>query len=315
VLPKTDLRHVKLQGADLRGANLQGVVGWDATNLQGAILGGTKLQSAGLIGADLQGADLRGANLQGANLSWAKLQGADLPGANLQGANLSHADLQGADLNGANLQGADLTGVKLQGADLTTAKLQGSDLTSAELQGAKLSKIEQRGVVWSKANLDGLFITESVLPDWNEHQKRKLQSTLKLILTNEKFSAFQTRMSADNAGLPSGKPVSRIGCYSDDPGLLECEYRDLSVMGVYRTGVLHPKLIGLACSNRAIALGIASRASNKSMNNDPDFGLAAALLNALESPNPCVGLSVLSEQTRQTLQETAKQQNNPMPQM
>jgi hypothetical protein len=74
--------------------------------------------------------------------------------------------------------------------------------------------------------------------------------------------------------------------------------------------VLHPKLIELACSDVAIAAGIARRGLNKSMNNAPDFGLAAALLRALDQPSPCAGLSALFEPTRQKLRETAAQQKN-----
>ncbi|MGZ8173104.1 pentapeptide repeat-containing protein [Methylobacter sp.] len=308
VLPKADLRHVQLQGAILLKAKLQGVIGWDKTQLQGAILGGTQLQSAGLIEADLQGADLRGANLQGAALGWAKLQSADLRGADLQGADLNGAKLQGADLRGAKLQGANLRETNLQGADLTYAKLQGSDLTLAGLQGAEIRKAELLGVDWSQANLDGVFIAESVMPDWNEFQQRKLESTLKQILDSEKFSAFQARMSFAATKLPSGKPISQTGCYSDNPTLLACEKHNLPQLDGYRTDVLHPKLIELACSDAAIATGIAKRGSNQSTNNDPDFGLAAALLKALDVQNPCTGLAALFEQTRQKLRETARQQ-------
>jgi len=307
VLPKADLRHVQLQGAVLLKAKLQGVVGWDKTQLQGAILGGTQLQSARLTEANLQGADLRGANLQGAALGWAKLQSADLRGADLQGADLIGAKLQGADLRGAKLQGANLRETNFQGANLVYANLLGSDLVSAELQGAELREAELLGVDWSQANLDAIFIAGSSISVWNEHQQRKLELTLKPILDSEKISAFQTRMSSASTGLPSGKPISRTGCYSDNPTLLECEYRDPLQLGVYRTDVLHPKLIELACSDVAIATGIARRGSTKSTNNDPDFGLAAALLKALDTPNTCPGLSALSEQTRQNLQETAEQ--------
>jgi hypothetical protein len=195
-----------------------------------------------------------------------------------------------------------------QGADLVYTKLQGSDLTLAELQGAELREAELLGVDWSQANLDGVFITESLMPDWNEHQQRKLESTLKPILDNEKFTAFQIRMTSASTELPSGKPISQIGCYSDNPRLLECEYNNLLQLDIYRTSVLQPKLIELACSDGAIAAGIARRSFNKSMNDDPDFGLAAALLKALDTPTPCAGLSALLEQTRQELRQTAKQQ-------
>ncbi|MGZ4979799.1 MAG: pentapeptide repeat-containing protein, partial [Methylobacter sp.] len=99
-------------------------------------------------------------------------------------------------------------------------------------------------------------------------------------------------------------------CYSDNPALLECEYRNPLQLDIYRTDVLYPKLIELACSDVAIASGIARRGFNKSMNNDPDFGLAAALLKMLDDPNPCLGLSALFEPTRQKLRATAEQQKN-----
>jgi hypothetical protein len=65
-------------------------------------------------------------------------------------------------------------------------------------------------------------------------------------------------------------------------------------LDAYRANVLHSKLIELACSDGAIAVGIARRSFNKSMNNDPDFGLAAALLNVLDSPTPWAGLTANS---------------------
>ncbi|TRW89956.1 pentapeptide repeat-containing protein [Candidatus Methylobacter oryzae] len=308
VLPKADLRHVQLQGAILLKAKLQGVIGWDKTQLQGAILGGTQLQSATLTEANLQGADLRGANLQGADLSWTKLQSADLRGANLQGADLNGANLQGADLRGVKMQGAYLRDASFQGANLVYAHLQGSDLALAGLQAAELRKAELLGVDWSQANLDGIFIAESLAPEWNEQQYRKLEAMLKPILDSEKFSAFQTRIGSVGANLLLGKPISQTSCYSDNPTLLACEYRNLLQLDSYRTEVLHPKLIELACSDEAVAPGIARRGINKSVGGDPDFGLAAALLKALDAPNPCPGLSALFEQTRQKLREAAAQQ-------
>lgn len=308
VLPKADLRHVQLQGAVLLRAKLQGVIGWDKTQLQGAILGGTQLQSASLTEADLQGADLRGADLQGADLRWAKLQSADLRGANLQGTNLQGAKLQGANLRGAELQGANLSEASLQGTDLVFAKLQGTNLVLANLQGATLRETQLQGSDWSQANLDALFIVDSAMPDWNEQQQRKLETTLKHLLDDDKFNAFQTRMKSAIAGLSANKPTSQTGCYSDNSTLLECEYRHPAQLSAYRTDVLHPKLIELACSDTAIAAGIVSRAYNKSTNTDPNFGLAAALLKVLDTPNPCTGLASLTEQIRQRLRETAKQQ-------
>lgn len=74
---------------------------------------GGSLEGANLRKANLQGAVLWEANLQEANLWEANLQGAVLLGANLQEANLWKANLQEADLSGANLQEANLRGANL----------------------------------------------------------------------------------------------------------------------------------------------------------------------------------------------------------
>jgi uncharacterized protein YjbI with pentapeptide repeats len=308
VLPKADIRHVQLQGAVLLKAKLQGAVGWDKTKLQGAILGGTQLQSAVLIEADLQGADLRGADLQGADLGWASLQSADLRGAKLQGVNLRGAKLQGADLRGAKLQGATLRKANLQGADLVYAEMQGTDLVLAELQGTELRETQLQGSDWSAANLDGIYIGDASTRDWDEQQQRELETMLKSILDDEKFSAFLKRIKSAGPGLSPGKAASRTACYSDNRALLRCKYSSPAQLDEYRTKVLHPKLIELACSDTAIAPGIARRALNNSTDDNPDFGLADALLKALNAPAPCAGLADLAEQVQHKLRDTAELQ-------
>lgn len=308
VLPKADLRHVQLQGAVLLKAKLQGVIGWDKTQLQGAILGGTQLQSAGLIEADLQGADLRGADLQGADLSWAKLQSADLRGADLQGTDLRGAKLQGANLRGAKLQGAILREANLQGADLYFTNLQGADLVLTDLQGAALRATQLQGSDWSQAIFDGIFIVDSSGADWDDRQQRNLEATLKPLLDSEKFSAFQNRIRRINTGFSANKPASQAGCYSDNAILPGCEYIRPAQLDAYRTNVLHPKLTELACSDAAIASGIARRGIDNAKRNEPDFGLAAALLRTLDVPKPCPGLAALPQQIRQKLRNTAELQ-------
>jgi len=76
-----------------------------------------------LQGTDLRRADLRGADLSGAGLRKAYLRGADLSGANLCRADLRRADLSGAYLSGANLREADLSGADLSEADLRSTLL------------------------------------------------------------------------------------------------------------------------------------------------------------------------------------------------
>ena len=306
VLPKADLRHVQLQGAILLKAKLQGVIGWDKTQLQGAILGGTQLQGAGLIEADLRDADLRGADLQGADLGWANLQSADLRGADLQAANLQATKLQGADLRGAKLQGANLSEANLQGASLDYAKLQGADLTKAELQAAVLYKAELKGLDWLQANLEGAYIVESVVPNWNERNLHKLETTLKPLMDAEKYTAFQARMANAASGISQDKLMSLAGCYSEIPTMSGCEYQNPAQLGAYRSVVLYPKLIELACSDAAIATGIARRAADEVNPQNPIFGLAVALVEAFDNPDSCPGMAALPEQTRVKLLKTSE---------
>lgn len=310
VLPKADLRHVQLQGAVLLKAKLQGIVGWDKTQLQGAILGGTQLQGAALIEADLRDADLRGADLQGADLGWANLQSTDLRGADLQATNLQGAKLQGADLRGAKLQGANLRRANLQGTSLDYANLQGADLVEAEMQGTVLRNAEIQGVDWAQSKLDSILMVNDAVSDWGEHQQRNLETTLKPLMDIEKFSALQARMKAASAAIQPNKLTSRSGCYSDNPTILGCEYSHPEQLDAYRSDVLYPKLIELACSDAAIATGIARRSTDASDHSDPIFGLAVALAEALNSPKPCTGLAALSEQTQEKMLRIAGQQKN-----
>lgn len=115
-------------------------------------------------------------------------------------------------------------------------------------------------------------------------------------------------MKRAGTGLPPTKVARRTGCYSDNRTWLACEYGNPGQPDAYRTHVLHPKLIELACSDASIAAGIAKRGFDESADNDPDFGLAAALLKVLDAPEPCAGLTALSEQLRQKLRNTAELQ-------
>lgn len=84
--------HVRLDGADLRHANLA---------------------LAGLDGAALSGARLDGANLTGANLSESVLSGTSLAGTTLHGACLCFSDLENCDFCGALFGGTDIAGTRL----------------------------------------------------------------------------------------------------------------------------------------------------------------------------------------------------------
>jgi uncharacterized protein YjbI with pentapeptide repeats len=59
---------------------------------------GVKLQNANLTGANLEGAVMNAVRLQNANLKGANLKGTSLASANLEGANLSYTIMNGAIL-------------------------------------------------------------------------------------------------------------------------------------------------------------------------------------------------------------------------
>jgi uncharacterized protein YjbI with pentapeptide repeats len=109
-------KRVKLEGVDLRGAELAEV----------------SLQRACLAGADLSGANLSGADFCEADLGQCLFRGSDLRLAQLQGANLRGADLRYARLQKANLKGANLREVLLDGANFWGTACEGAELTGAQ---------------------------------------------------------------------------------------------------------------------------------------------------------------------------------------
>jgi uncharacterized protein YjbI with pentapeptide repeats len=318
IMPKADFRFAKIQGTNFIRTKLQGArLGinedkGDKQILKGATMGGAELPEMSMIDADLRDIDFRGANLQGVLLDKAKLQGVDLRGADLQAASLQEAELQGADLRGANLQGSNLNKANLQGASLDYVKLQGADLAGTELQGAVFKNAQLQGVDWTGANLDDVYFSE-ISMDWKEQEQSKLETILKPLRDSENFSDFQERMNSTFSRIPSKTPIFRKNCYSDNPTFLECDYRHPEQLEAYRSYIFQ-KLIKLACSDTAIAKGIARRVTNEEEVDKPDnpnhpyFGLAAKLIEALKRPLPCMGLAAISGQTREKLEETVKQQ-------
>jgi uncharacterized protein YjbI with pentapeptide repeats len=155
-----------LSGADLRGANLEGV-DFRRTNLTKALLIGANLEKGDFRSADLTGANLHravlaftdlwmgnfsGVDLSEAELRWAKLQ------INLTQANLTGANLSDAWLNKAVLVEADLSNANLRGASLSRANLSGANLRSADLQGARLDN-----ALLVIANLRGAWLADAIL--------------------------------------------------------------------------------------------------------------------------------------------------------
>lgn len=173
VMPRLDLRSrrddatgelidTRLRGADLRWAQMQGVL-LDEADVSGANLQGAQLHGASLWSTRLDGANLSDAQLQDARLGHARLTGAAMQRAQLQGVVLAGAMLDHADLSDAQLQAAVLTEANLQGANLTGASLQGADLSGAKLDGARLERAQLQGAILTGASLQGTDLSQAAL--------------------------------------------------------------------------------------------------------------------------------------------------------
>lgn len=153
-----------LEGADLKGAHLEGAYFWGAylegadlrgARLEGANLYGASLKKAGLLEAHLEGADLRVAHLENACLQGARLKGANLRRAHLEGAVLLRANLEKAVLRSAHLEGAVLREAHLEKTNLRFAYLQNANLRQAHLEGADLIETHLERVAFNRSHLEG----------------------------------------------------------------------------------------------------------------------------------------------------------------
>ena len=116
-LTRTDLRGVRLWGADLRGAVL-------ARALLGlADLGEVDFEGAVLLGSNLDGSILVKANFSKADLWCAKLVRSNLIMASFRGASLANADLRDSILKGADFSDAHIQQTKLSGAHMAVLQL------------------------------------------------------------------------------------------------------------------------------------------------------------------------------------------------
>jgi hypothetical protein len=125
----------------------------------------------------------------------------------------------------------------------------------------------------------------------------------------ETFSAYQMRfIKVNETALHNNKLTRQVDCFSDNSAFTDCKYYLPEQLKPFLADTLYPKLIELACSDTAIATGIARRASDMTTSdiNHPLFGLAGALSKSIN----CPGLSGLSEQIREKLVKTAAQLKN-----
>ena len=178
--------HLVGPGADLRGADLSGVVlsGFCWCPAPGHSLAWANLHGADLTDASLYALDLTAADLGGATITG--LQSSDLSGSPSAlpsrsrlangyligpGVRLNQADLSGIDISGVDLAGADLfrvrsggitgqplglsAGMVFAGGYLVgpDADLQGADLGGLDLRAATLTGVASGGIVGTPSAL------------------------------------------------------------------------------------------------------------------------------------------------------------------
>ena len=180
-LYESDLRRVKLDGANLRGAKLGGA------RLRSATLNKAQLQRSELRGADLRCAKLVGARLDYSKMYRSKLQESKLFAANLTGANLAKAELQNARLGGANLTGAhlhwcNLSGISLDILEFMNLETYDSDVINTQFHLAsrpyttEAGQVKFEGAVFLGAHLEGAIVENAdfngaILPDGKDYSK------------------------------------------------------------------------------------------------------------------------------------------------
>lgn len=152
---RSDLRHVDLNGAQLRDSCLDasriGGIVLEGADLSGASLRrvqgrgeSTRLSGATFDSADLQEADLREARLGGASFR----DRANLISAKLQSANLKEAAFFDARLQSAHLEGATLIGAQFDGADVRDTYFADAIFDPGALRSLK------RAFHWQEAHYD-----------------------------------------------------------------------------------------------------------------------------------------------------------------
>uniref|UniRef100_A0A6S9P2J2 Uncharacterized protein n=1 Tax=Chrysotila carterae TaxID=13221 RepID=A0A6S9P2J2_CHRCT len=133
----------------------------------GAHLLDCKMNNADLRGADLTGGTIDHGELAGAQLQCAKLQGVYVTATSFEKANLSYSILDGAQFeSNPVLKYASFRSASLEGTKFGAALLSGADFSRSNMHTAVLAYSEALDpVIFTDANLTGLVILDSVMPN------------------------------------------------------------------------------------------------------------------------------------------------------
>jgi len=212
-LHEEDLRGLKfeLDYVKHKDLNLAG------TDFQGADLRGARMQGIGLREADFRGADLRGTRLHGADLRDANFEGADLRGARLRGAFLEGAHLDGALIDKQTLRGARMTSAPSwwEGVQQRVESWL-SDKAAAErerVQAGELTRVEK---AWDQAVVQPLergkkWLGEqwgTVREGWEERQDARIKAGAERAYPAEEMGGDAP---ARGSSSPAPSPASQAG--------------------------------------------------------------------------------------------------------
>ena len=246
-----------------------------------------------------RGLDLHDRDLRNADLSVARLDKADLREARLQGANLGLAKLQGADLRGAKLQGANLSGAELQGAALFDAELQGADLSGASLGGARLFNVDLRA-----ANLRDVNFNKLTTDEWKKLKDEIAAAVPAGVKRKRALKRIGTAMKTETTIVPLRAEGAIYDPRVPELADLPKQWPPLD-RGAYRLSELRLGILtGIACDGGYAAAGIARRAIEIALFDDPH--LAGALLE-----QECQAIRALPEDLKAKLREAAEGADKP----
>lgn len=158
-LPAADFSGRELPGADFWMARM-GKPKFARARMEGADFSFANVYAGDFKGADLRGAGLTNVSGYQADFSEANLSNANLAGAGLAESKLDGADLSNADFTDASLEKASLVGAKLKGTRLTRTKLVGVDLSGADLSGAHLHAADFSNARLANATFTGAVYNE-----------------------------------------------------------------------------------------------------------------------------------------------------------
>lgn len=190
---------IHLDGADLGGANLNGIF-LPNTNFEGVSMRGANLRRATFSRAVLRRVDLNEADMTGAFLNAANLELADLEKALLISANMERSVLQVARLIGANMQRAQLVRANMQVAILDDANLYRAKLIEADMQHARLRRVNL-----SRANMNSVKIEHADL------EEAVLERTDLRLLNGWTFYQLEQAATLDGAVMPDGVRLGHPG--------------------------------------------------------------------------------------------------------